>query len=165
VQIERLYTILNECSAQFRKGAEIEGDPQLVEAIKRGDRELPGGVASFYMMPSVTDATDNLVKVDCHFIVVGVDKDKANERRQDLIDILNEYPNPERLKGGPSYIEVGAEVGDQGMAFKLFAVGQVLGFWDIITPARMGITGPMADQMAGQGFVMITGFNPDAQNS
>ena len=76
----------------------------------------------------------------------------------ELIAILKTYPQPERLAGGPSYIEVGGEIGDQGAAFQLFALGKVLGLWDIITPEKLGITGPEANQMAGMGFVMMSGF-------
>ena len=149
MNIERLYKILDECSVQLRKGEEI---------IQHGN------VTEIFAMPHESEV-NNLEKIDCHFIVVGVEKATTEKYRQELIDILNEYPNMERLKGGPSYIEVGAEIGDQGMAFKLFAAGQVLGFWQVMTPARMGITGPMADQMAGQGFVLITGYKPDAKNN
>lgn len=97
-------------------------------------------------------------KVDCHFITVGVNKIKAEAYKDKLVAILKTYPRPERLAAGPSYIEVGGEIGDQGTAFQLFALGKVLGIWDVITPAKLGITGPEADQMAGMGLVMISGF-------
>lgn len=156
MNIARLHEILRETTVQLRKGETLEGTTALVDAIKRGDEDLPGGVAEFYCMPHEADA--DLVKVDCEFLVIGVDKAKANDRRAELVSILDTYPNPDRLAGGPSYIEVGDEIGDQGAAFQLFALGKVLGLWDVITPATMGLTGSEARQLAGSGFVMITGY-------
>jgi hypothetical protein len=91
-------------------------------------------------------------------MIVCVDQKKAQENKQNLIDILNTYPDPERLKGGPSYIEVGGVIGDQGTAFALFALGKVLGLWNVITPKTLGITGEQAREMAGMGFIMISGY-------
>ena len=147
MNIERLYKILDECSVQLRKGEEI---------IQHGN------VTEIFAMPHESEV-NNLEKIDCHFIVVGVEKATTEKYRQELIDILNEYPDMELLKNEASYIHVGAEIGDQGMAFKLFAVGDVLGLWQILTPAKMGITGPLGDQLAGAGFVTIMGYKPDAK--
>ena len=163
MNLDRLYEILRETTIQLRKGAEIEGDPALVKAIKdfKGSDDLdklPGGVAEVYAMPHESEAKDGIVKVDCHFIVVGVDKAKAEKHRDELVAILKTYPMPDRLADGPSYIEVGGEIGDQGAAFQLFALGEVLGLWQVITPEKLGITGPEARQMAGMGFVMMSGF-------
>jgi hypothetical protein len=67
----------------------------------------------------------------------------------------------ERLKAGPSYIELGAWLGDQTMALMFMALGEVLGFWKIISPTTLGVKDPaVAGDMAGRGFVMISGYNP-----
>lgn len=163
MNLDKLYQILRETTVQLRKGEEIEGDPELVDAVKSFKEsddvsKFPGGSVHIYAMPHESQANNGIEKVDCHFIVVGVNKVLAEAHKDELIAILKTYPQPERLAGGPSYIEVGSEIGDQGAAFQLFALGKVLGFWDIITPAKLGITGPEADQMAGMGFVMIDGF-------
>ncbi|MEK7452769.1 MAG: hypothetical protein AAB614_00890 [Patescibacteria group bacterium] len=163
MNINRLYQILRETTAQLRKGGEIEGDPKLVDAVKNfkeGDNidKLPGGSVHIYAMPHESQTKDGIEKVDLHFIVVGVDKAKAEHYKDELIAILKTYPQPERLAGGPSYIEVGSEIGDQGVAFQLFALGKVLGLWDIITPEKFGLTGSEANEMASMGFVMISGF-------
>ena len=163
MNLDRLYQILRETTAQLRKGEEIEGDPKLVDAVKNfkeGDNidKLPGGSVHIYAMPHESQARDGIEKGDLHFIMVGVDKAKAEHYKDELIAILQTYPQPERLAGGPSYIEVGGEIRDQGAAFQLFGLGKVLGLWDIITPEKLGITGPEANQMAGMGFVMMSGF-------
>ena len=74
------------------------------------------------------------------------------------MEILRGYPEPERLAGGPSYIEIGGVLGDQQEAFLLFALGKVLGLWSVITPATLGFEGPEADQLAGAGMVNMSGF-------
>ena len=163
MNLDRLYQILRETTAQLRKGEEIEGDPKLVDAVKNfkeGDNidKFPGGSVHIYAMPHESQVEGGIEKVDLHFIVVGVDKAKAEQYKDELVGILKTYPQPERLAGGPSYIEVGGEIGDQGAAFQLFALGKVLGLWDIITPEKLGFTGAEAAQMAGTGFVMMSGF-------
>ena len=149
MNLDRLYQILRETTAQLRKGEEIEGD---------NVDKFPSDSVHIYAMPHESQAKDGIEKVDLHFIVVGVDKAKAEKYKDELVAILKTYPQPERLAGGPSYIEVGGGIGDQGAAFQLFALGKVLGLWDVITPEKLGITGSEADQMAGMGFVMMSGF-------
>ena len=145
MNIERLHEILADTTVPLRKGEEVTGDSTVMH---------------IYAMPhqSKVDGDTNIEKVDCHFIVVGVDKETAQDYKNELIAILDTYPEPERLAGGPSYIEVGAVLGDQMAAFQLFALGKFLGLWDIITPAAMGFSGAEAGQMAGAGFVMTTGL-------
>lgn len=164
MDLKKLYEILNETTIQIRKGDAIHGDKALVEAIKAGveSDKLPGGVVTFDMMPADAEVQPDLERVDCYFLTIGVDRAKAEARKADLIDLLNDYPDPESLAGGPSYIMVGAEIGDQGAAFQLFALGKVLGIWDVITPTMFGATGAQADQMAGSGFIMSTGYRKAA---
>lgn len=163
MNLNRLHQILRETTMQLRKGEEIEGTPELVEQIKNGAEELKGGgVVEIFDMPHVRDAQPDIEKVDVEFVVIGVNKAKAEEHRAEFVELLKQYPNPERLAAGPSYIEVGAEIGDQGAAFQLFALGKVLGLWEVITPALLGATGEQARQMAGMGFVMMSGFKAAA---
>lgn len=161
MNIARLYEILRETTGQFRKGEEVEGDPELVGAIKEGRdlSKISGGSVHIYAMPHESQAIEGIVKVDLHFIIVGVDKVKAELHKEELIAILKTYPEQERLAGGPSYIEMGGEIGDQGATLQLFALGKVLGLWDVITPEKLGITGQEASELAGRGFVMIDGFD------
>lgn len=164
MDLNRLHEILSATTTQLRKGETIRGDKHLVDAIKAGADcdERPGGIATFDMMPHTNEAPPELIKVDMEFLTIGVDKMKAESHKAELVEILKTYPRPDRLAGGLSYIEVGAEIGDQGAAFQLFAFGKVLGLWDVITPAAMGFTGEEARQMAGQGFVMMSGFRAAA---
>lgn len=145
MNLDALYAILGDTTIQLRKGPSVKQD----------------GIAThIYLMPHVNEAADGLEAVDLEFIVVGVDKAKAEARRVDLISILDSYPAPDRLAGGPSYIEVGGEIGSQGAAFQLFALGHVLGLWTVITPATLGMTGDEARRMAGMGMIMISGYRP-----
>lgn len=162
MNLKRLYEILNETTIQLRKGEVFEGTPELVAQAKANDGKplTGGGVLEIYDMPHISEAVPNIDKVDLEFIVIGIDKTAAERHKTELIEILKTYPHPERLAGGPSYIEVGGEIGDQGAAFQLFALGKVLRLWDVITPATMGLTGDDALRAAGNGFIMITGFSP-----
>lgn len=166
----RLHEILQATTSQFRKGEAIEGTPALSAALKAGVgiNDLPSGSAHIYAMPHVSGATDTVEKVDCHFLVIGVDKAKALEHKSELLALLADWPieswgQPTRqLTKELNYIEVGAVIGDQGAAFCLFALGQVLGLWRVLTPeVVLGVTGEAADRFAGLGFITISGLKLD----
>jgi hypothetical protein len=61
-----------------------------------------------------------------------------------------------RLMEGPSYIELGGWIGDQGVALQLIGLGAILGLWDVVLPQSLGITDPETIQdMLGRGYVMV----------
>lgn len=160
MNLERLYEILSATTVQLRKGAAVHGAAHLVSALKEGrdlSKEL-GGVLIIDAMPHESEAPPEFEKVDLCLLTIGVRKAVAENHKAELIALLNNYPDPDSLAGGPSYITVGAEIGDQGAAFQLFALGKVLGLWDIITPALFGMKGEEATRAAGGGYIMITGF-------
>ena len=147
MNLKLLHEILSHTTVQLRKG-EIMREKQVGNI----------NVVTIDAMPHVNDAIPSLELVDMELLTIGVDKEEATKRRAELISILDDYPKPERLAGGPSYIEVGAEIGDQGAAFQLFALGKVLGLWEVITPKTLGINGEKASELAGLGFIMISGY-------
>lgn len=90
--------------------------------------------------------------VDLGFFWVAV----RGEPQADQFKLLlaGHYPNLDRLKNGLSYIEIGAALGDQGLALLFIGLGDLLGVWRAVTPARLGITGMAGEGLAGQGLVM-----------
>ncbi|MBU0534911.1 hypothetical protein KKC62_01960 [Patescibacteria group bacterium] len=104
------------------------------------------------------DSPDTTV-VQIHNLKVAVNTPKAQANKDSLKQLLAGYEGPHALSEGPSYIEVGAVIGSQRTAFILFAVGKALGFWDVITPATLGITGKDANDLAGSGMIMLSGCN------
>jgi len=164
MNIERLYKILAETTVQLRKGEVFEGTPELVEQAQRGEELKGGGVLEVYAMPHENEACPDLEKVDMEFIIIGVDRTKAEEHRAELVSILDDWPKDAAapLADGPSYIAVGADIGDQGAAFQLFALGKVLKLWNVITPASFGFSGPEARALAGNGMVMMSGYRKAA---
>lgn len=151
--IEALNKLISETTILLRKGAVVTRKP---------------GVVTIQAMPHENDDLPPFtVKVDLVMVTVGV-LPIAHERRGTLVELLKRYPYPERLAAGPSYIEIGGILGDQGQALALIALGHVLKLWEAITPALFGVTGAEAQKMAGMGYVMISGFkhendhrNPD----
>ena len=148
MNINALFEILEDCSTEYRKG----------EPFIQKDDAGAVKVLEIYAMDHESQAPDGLEMVDVHFMKIGVDKAKAEARKDELIALLKDYPKPAELMVGPSYIGVGATIGDQSAAFQLFAIGKVIGMWDIVTPATMGIEGAQADEMAGMGYVLMTGW-------
>lgn len=147
MNLDQLYMIISETTMPLRKGAPVV--------------EHQVGVTDVFVMPHESEAPAGLDKLDLVFLTVGVDRAKAEAHKAELAALLKTYPHPERLAAGPSYIEVGAELGDQGMALQLFALGQVLGFWAVITPKTLKMPDDQALDLAGRGLIMISGFNPD----
>ncbi len=148
MDLDRLRNILLATTVELRKGPSIE------------ENQLgPVTVTEIYAMPHVDEVHD-LEKVDVVFEVIGVDRALAEQHRGELISLLATYPEPDRLAGGPSYIEVGAVLGSQSAAFRLFALGKILGLWKLITPASLGMTGEGERRMAGIGFILISGWRP-----
>ncbi len=148
MNLERLYAILADTTVQLRTGPEVT-------------REQVGilDITHVYAMPHVDQAPPDLERVDVVFMVIGVHKARAEAHRAELLQILATYPEPERLAGGPSYIELGAVIGDQGAALQLFALGAVLGLWTVITPRTLGFDDEASiREMAGSGLVMMSGF-------
>jgi hypothetical protein len=148
MNMDRLYEILMECTIQLRTG-----EPVTTE-------QRPGlTVTTLNFNPHESEARPDLEKVDLVLLKVGVDKAKAEGHKAELISLMRQFPDPVMLRGGPSYIHVGGVLGDQGAAFQLFALGKVLGLWDIITPLTLHITDQDAIDMAGTGAVWISGFH------
>lgn len=58
----------------------------------------------------------------------------------DGVGAFGDKPSAERIAGGPSYIEWGGLIGDQGLALRVMACGQEAGLWEVMTPKSLGIT-------------------------
>jgi len=148
-----LHSILNDCCAEFRKGAEVT--TRTVGNIE---------VTDVYMMPHVDDAPPHLVLVDVHFMFVGVKAATAAELREDLIAILDEHRH--LLERGPSFMTIAQEFEiEQDRAFHLMAVGEILGFWKVLTPSVFRLTGTMADRAALAGYVLTSGYKPEREKA
>lgn len=73
-----------------------------------------------------------------------------------LSKVVAEYPH--WLDGKEhGYLEIGANVGDQGLALMTMGMGKVLGVWDLLTPNLLGdlIDVATKKEMAGKGMITI----------
>lgn len=139
--------ILRECTTEFRKGERIV------------EESTPNAqVVHVYDMPHVDEAPEGLAMHDLTFVWIGVDKAAAERNRERILEECRRWPDPERLASGPSYIEVGAQVGSQDAALCFFALGAELGLWSVVTPETLGFEGQEALNLAGRGFLMISGY-------
>lgn len=143
--------ILRSCCTPYRKG------PAVSEQVMDG---VAVTVLTVFDMPPVpAEVPEHVRLVDCHFLVIGVDLECAELARTEFLHLLAAFPPRARLSEGPSFITVAPEIGGQEAAFAMFALGEALGLWKVMTPARLGVPdGPLADQMAGSGCVMMTGL-------
>lgn len=103
----------------------------------------------------VEDHAVNLVFFD----VAKVDDPSATE----LLDLLRshrgDFTELEPLDGKiHSYIELGAWIGDQGLALRLMGLGVLLGLWKLVTPSTIlgyAATPEMSMRMAGAGLIGV----------
>lgn len=146
-----LYKILEDSTKVYRKG-------EVLEMRLAGKVEVPELFG--YEHTSKAPKLNNFDKVDMIFVDVVVDKERAENYRSDLTRILEEYPQPERLAAGPSYIELAPNLRmEQEGALRLMALGKTLGLWDIISGNTLGASDDEAKKMAVNGFLMISGYD------
>jgi hypothetical protein len=145
----KLIDLINELTEMTRKG------PAVVERDAG-----PVHVTEVFAMPHENAAAPDAIKVDVHFATVVVDPIAKQRRGEVIAAIESSGIDIARLRDGPSYIEIGAALGDQGLALRLFGLGEVAGLWRVITPARFGLTGNDADSAAGNGYIMVSGYHP-----
>jgi len=92
------------------------------------------------------------------FTVASVGSPNADEFRRLIAEQKSEYVEVNPLDGNEhSYIELGAWVGDQGVALMMMGLGELLGVWKLYTPQKMfpGIPNSLASQLAGSGYITI----------
>lgn len=114
------------------------------------------------MLDAVVTNAGEVEWVDVGFTSLPVNKRNAEMIRRPLLEMLATGDDG-WLADGPSYIHLGAIIGDQGLALKLMAVGKVLGWWGLITPRSLGLEDPDdIERLAGAGYVMLVpGFTTD----
>jgi hypothetical protein len=92
---------------------------------------------------------------DVHFFKVAAANNPTKE--EFLALVTAEYPH--WLDGKEhGYMEMGGDMGDQGIALTTQALGELLGVWHLMTPESMlgqSIGKELLDQMAGMGMVTI----------
>lgn len=143
---ETIFFILGQCVRTYRKE---------LEPVRRrvvGDM----AVTEINTDPHESQAPERLVKVDVHFFIVGVDRDRALECRPGLIQAL--MGDADMLKRGPSYLTIAHALGDQQAALMLMGLGAAIGLWGVVTPAMLRIPPEQQERAAGVGYVMISGF-------
>lgn len=82
----------------------------------------------------------------------------AEGARADDLRASVKSEHPEYLNGAEhSYITIGADLGDQGIALMLIGLGHVLGLWRALSPATVlpSLPHELKMQMAGAGMVSL----------
>lgn len=142
----KLIDLIDQLTTPFRKGAAVEE--------KRQDGLH---VMEIYGYEHVDDAPEAFTTIDVVFFVVGVNREKALDHKAEIARLLDGLDV--ELERGPSYTDVGAALGSQEYALRLFGLGEVLKFWNVITPSVFGFEGEDAKVYAGRGFIMTSGYN------
>jgi hypothetical protein len=98
---------------------------------------------------------------DVHFFIVQVLRDKADQSKQEIIKILQGNLESEYAKfeygAEVGYIHMGAVLGSQESALRLFGLGEYLGLWTVLHPKRMlpFLSDEEANNIAGIGMVTV----------
>lgn len=102
--------------------------------------------------------------VDMVFVEIGIDLPKAQAQRSAIVAAFGDYIGPEsglNYREGPSYLHIGADLGDQETALRLMALCSVLHIGRLMTPMHIGAEGRMAQDLAGRGFLYLTSIGAD----
>lgn len=100
----------------------------------------------------------HLELVNCYLLSVAVSKFRAEEIRREFLDALDTGDSPDVLSTGPSYKHLVPLLGDAMSVLQLFAVGQCLQLWQVLTPEDFNIEPEARDAAALLGMVNITGY-------
>ncbi len=105
------------------------------------------------------DVPDEPTKPEGHTVSVEFfDVSQQGADRDEYLDLVREE-FPHWLDGKEhSYLETGADIGDQGLAMQAMALGQLLDAWELLTPTKMlgsVINRELAMKMAGNGYISI----------
>lgn len=100
-------------------------------------------------------------RADVHFVLVA--PTEGFPEQDELVRVVREAigegeftsVSAEELSGGPSYITLGGWLGSQDLALMLIGAMELAGLANAVTPKVLGLTGETAQQMAGNGFVML----------
>lgn len=88
---------------------------------------------------------------------------KAGANREDFLALVR-AEHPEYLDGAEhSYLQVGADMGDQGVGLTLIGLGHLLGAWAALSPDTMlgdAVPRDTKLQMAGAGYVTLQAAKP-----
>jgi hypothetical protein len=109
--------------------------------------------------------------VDCHVTTVRVFSGVAARYRDEIIAILNMYPEKDDFYRGLSYQELVTllrlrDDHENGfMGLRLFALGEVLGLWDFNTPKKQGDCAQMSEQQIREKVLRISPLRVTTPNS
>lgn len=157
-QIDRIKQILSKTTVQCRKQSEM------IKERKVGEIK-PGVPAMIYRevfdMPTENQLeADNIAMVDLHFVKVAVQLDIVEDYREEIDKLLLEWPQPDRLAAGLNFLEIGKLLHNQESALQFMALGEIMGYWEVSIPTMLGYEGDIANIMASQGHITVTGWKP-----
>lgn len=120
-----------------------------------------------YAMPH-KDEAEKHVTVDVGFIVVGftevaADKDRFVELLKAALAGEGEFANisASDFCSGPSYVTVGAWIGSQDLALRLFALIEHYGYGEVMLPRKLGIEAGSDQERSLMGGGMVYGIPND----
>ncbi|MEO5949881.1 MAG: hypothetical protein ABIQ04_00360 [Candidatus Saccharimonadales bacterium] len=102
-------------------------------------------------------------------VKIALKTNKVHEHAAEMIELLKGWPSESYGRSVPrlgeeiNYITAGRILGDQTMAFMLFAFGKTLDWWYILDPFTMlGLEydNPQGIQLALKGKVAVMGYQP-----
>ena len=104
-------------------------------------------------LPDPTGHTIDMV----FFKVAAKDEPNLDEFKRLTAEAKHgDFADVDPFDGGEhNYMELGAWIGDQGLAMLYMALGVSLGAFKLLSPAMLGLSGPEAIQFAGMGMLSI----------
>lgn len=101
--------------------------------------------------PSDLDEYAGRALIDVHFFICAVHIERADQYRREFWRLIQPMRN--FLKTGPTDIQIGERLGDQGLALCFIALGEAMGFWQISHESARN-----RRASGSGGFLSVTGF-------
>jgi hypothetical protein len=84
------------------------------------------------------DDSGKLETVDCHFVRLVLDTEKAQRHRAEFISIIKRNHTVYIFEDECTHIDVAEELSDPSLTFPTMAMGHVLKLWKVLTPKENG---------------------------
>ena len=144
--------LIDYVTAHSKRGTCMCG--RCIDAVKNPEQQQPEGHSA-----------------DLVFFKVSKDDDATQQELERLVrkNRSGEFASVDPFDGEEhSYIEIGAWIGDQGLAMQLMGLGFLLGSWKLLTPKTVFgdiLDENMVQQMAGMGMVSIKASSKPKEKS
>lgn len=145
-----IYQILDETTRMFMTAPRIRN--------KAVDREV---IKELFGYKNLNDVPpyENFENIDLVFANVIIDKTKAEQYKDNFIQILEDYSHQDKLSNEMNYVELSHAFNiDEAKALRMLAMGKFFGVWDVLNTKSMEVDKSKITELAKSGVLRTSGY-------